>query len=111
MTMAELMCDRIFMIFRGRAVLDGPLADIQATYGRDTIRVRVAGGAPVVAAMPAIERFTDHGNMQEVRVGMPPQAWLRELVSRTDVRHFEIARPSLHDIFVDIARPSPEEDA
>lgn len=109
MTMAELMCDRIFMIFRGRAVLDGTLAHIQATYGHDTIRVRVAGGAAVVAAMPAVERLTDHGNVQEVRVGMPPQAWLRELVARTEVQHFEITRPSLHDIFVDIARPSPGE--
>jgi len=30
------------------------------------------------------------------------------LMSRTAVRHFELSRPSLHDIFVRIARPEPE---
>jgi ABC-2 type transport system ATP-binding protein len=42
MAIAEKMCDRIFMIFRGRKVLDGTLAEIQAQYGLDTIRVRTA---------------------------------------------------------------------
>lgn len=109
MAMAELMCDRIFMIFHGRKVLDGSLAEIQTRYGHDTIRIRVTGGAATVAAMPAVLQMNDHGNVQEVQVDMPPQAWLRELVARTEVQHFEIARPSLHDIFVDIARPLPEE--
>lgn len=109
MSMAELMCDRIFMIFHGRKVLDGSLGDIQARYGHDTVRVRVTGGAAVVGAMPGIERLNDHGNLQEVRLTVEPQAWLRQLVARADVQHFEITRPSLHDIFVDIARPSPEE--
>ena len=40
MSMAELMCDRIFMIFKGRKVLDGSLDDIQATYGHDAVHVR-----------------------------------------------------------------------
>lgn len=109
MSMAELMCDRIFMIFKGRTVLDGPLADIQRQYGRDIVRVRVRGDARVVAGMPGVAGLNDHGNLQDVRLTMEPQAWLRELVTRADVEHFEIARPSLHDIFVDIARPTPEE--
>lgn len=109
MSMAELMCDRIFMIFKGRAVLDGPLSDIQRRYGRDIVRVRVRGDAGVVAGMPGIAQLNDHGNLQDVRLTMEPQAWLRELVTRAEVEHFEIARPSLHDIFVEIARPSAEE--
>jgi ABC-2 type transport system ATP-binding protein len=109
MSMAELMCDRIFMIFRGRKVLDGSLGQIQAQYGHDTVRVRVTGGAIAVAGMPGVERLNDLGNLQEVRLTVEPQAWLRELVTRADVQLFEITRPSLHDIFVDIARPAPEE--
>src|SRR5580700_5728348 len=45
MTVAESLCDSIFMIFRGKKVLDGSLASIQASYGSDTIRVEVEGGA------------------------------------------------------------------
>ena len=45
MDIAERMCDTIFMIYRGRKVLDGTLAAIQSHYGRDTLRVRMGDGA------------------------------------------------------------------
>jgi ABC-2 type transport system ATP-binding protein len=105
MSTAERMCDRIFMIFRGRKVLDGTLEEIQAQYGFDTIRVRSAGGAAVLAGMPGVDAVNDYGQMQEVRLTGDPQRFLHDLAARTAVHHFEIARPSLHDIFVRIARP------
>jgi ABC-2 type transport system ATP-binding protein len=108
MATAEKMCDRIFMIFKGRKVLDGTLNDIQAEYGFDTVRVRTAGGAPALTGMPSVQSVNDYGQLQEVRVAGDPQQFLRQLTSRTDVYHFEVTRPSLHDIFVRIARP-PEE--
>ena len=33
MSVAERLCDRIFMIFKGRKVLDGTLDEIQSLYG------------------------------------------------------------------------------
>jgi len=106
MSTAERMCDRIFMIFRGRKVLDGTLEDIQAQYGFDTVRVRAAGGAAVLAGMPGLESINDYGQLQEIRLNGDPQRFLQDLAARTTVYHFEIARPSLHDIFVRIARPA-----
>src|SRR5947209_3310027 len=41
MAVAEKMCDFIFMIYKGKKVLDGTLESIQAKYGSDTIRVRM----------------------------------------------------------------------
>lgn len=105
MATAEKMCDRIFMIFRGRKVLDGTLDEIQATYGFDTIRVRTSDGAAAVVGLAGVEAVSDYGNVQEVRITLDPQEFLRMLVSRTVVQQFEIVRPSLHDIFVRIARP------
>jgi ABC-2 type transport system ATP-binding protein len=106
MSTAERMCDRIFMIFRGRKVLDGTLEDIQAQYGFDTVRVRTAAGAAVLAGMPGLESINDYGQLQELRLKGDPQRFLQDLAARTTVYHFEIARPSLHDIFVRIARPA-----
>jgi ABC-2 type transport system ATP-binding protein len=103
MTTAERLCDRIFMIFKGHKVLDGTLDDIQAQYGHDTIRLRTTGSAAALAGLPEVESVDDHGNYQDVRVTGDPQAFLQKLVARTEVRHFEITKPSLHDIFVRIS--------
>jgi ABC-2 type transport system ATP-binding protein len=110
MATAERMCDRIFMIFKGRKVLDGTLDEIQAEYGFDTVRVRTAAGAAALAGLPAVESVNDYGQLQEVRLTSEPQAFLRQLAARTDVYHFEVTRPSLHDIFVRIARPPQERE-
>jgi len=109
MNVAERMCDRIFMIFRGRKVLDGTLDEIQSSYGSDTVRVRIDGPAALLDSLPGVVSVTDFGQLQEVRVAGDPQMLLSALVSRTRVRHFEVTRPSLHDIFVRIARPTSEE--
>jgi ABC-2 type transport system ATP-binding protein len=103
---AEKMCDRIFMIFKGKKVLDGSLEQIQAQYGFDTVRLRTAGGAAALAGLSGIDAVNDYGQLQEIRLTCDPQRFLQELCAKTVVNHFEITRPSLHDIFVRIARPT-----
>lgn len=105
METAERMCDRILMIHRGRKVLDGTLAEIQEAYGADTIRLRVEGGADVLRQVDPGVLVNDYGQLQEVRTSGDPHAFLTRLVAVTRVQHFEVTRPSLHDIFVRIAGP------
>jgi ABC-2 type transport system ATP-binding protein len=57
-----------------------------------------------------VEEVRDHGQMQELRFSGDTQKLLHDLLARTEVHHFEQARPSLHDIFVRIARPQPDEE-
>src|SRR4029079_15624120 len=103
--------DRIFMIFRGRKVLDGTLDEIQAQYGLDTVRVRTAAGAAALAGMAGVKAVNGYGQLQEVQLDADPQRFLQQLAARTAVYHFEVTRPSLHDIFVRIARPADAEPA
>ena len=105
MSTAEKMCDRIFMIFRGRKVLDGSLESIQGQYGADTVRVRTSAGVAALAGMPDVDSVNDFGQMQEVRLKGDPQVFLVRLTERAAVYQFEVTRPSLEDIFVRIARP------
>lgn len=111
MLAAERLCDRIFMIFKGQKVLDGTLDEIQANYGHDTVRVKVAGGRAALSACGEIEAINDFGNHQDVRLkgDASPQAFLRKLLETTEVHHFELTKPSLHDIFVRIAQPTAED--
>jgi ABC-2 type transport system ATP-binding protein len=105
MSVAEKMRDFIFMIYRGNKVLDGTLESIQDRYGSDTIRVRVEDNGFDPQTIPGVEKVTDLGRLQELRMAAntDPQAVLAELM-KWDV-HFELTRPSLHDIFVRIASP------
>jgi ABC-2 type transport system ATP-binding protein len=114
MEVAEKMCDTIFMIFKGRKVLDGTLESIQDRYGEDTIRIRAGAGANGnLSGLPGVLRVNDYGRDKELRIapGADPQAILREIVAHTRVERFEIAKPSLHDIFVRIAGPAARAEA
>jgi ABC-2 type transport system ATP-binding protein len=107
MNVAERMCDSIFMIYRGNKVLDGTLDSIQATYGTDTLHVRLNGDGRIPANLPGVQKLTDFGRYQELRLaeGVDSQDVLAALMAHGRVLHFELARPSLHDIFVRIAAP------
>jgi ABC-2 type transport system ATP-binding protein len=52
-----------------------------------------------------VQKVTDFGRWQELRLdrGTDTQQLLAALMARGKVRHFELSRPSLHDIFVRIA--------
>ncbi len=107
MAVAEKMCDFIFMIYKGKKVLDGTLDAIQQRFGLDTLRVRVAG-SPRLDDLPKVLKVIDLGRYQELRLdtGADPQRILRELMQRGPVQLFEQTHPSLHDIFVRIATPA-----
>lgn len=113
MNVAASLCDYIFMIFKGKKVLDGTLAGIQAQYGSDTIRVSVAGGAAAVQGIAGVEQVRDQGQFQDLRMqpGCDPQAVLHALVGRGAVHSFAVMQPSLNDIFVRIAGPEVEHAA
>jgi len=105
MSVAENLCDYIFMIFKGRKVLDGTLESIQQRYGNDTLRVAAEGGAAVMQGLPNVEKIRDLGHVQELRMalGCDPQEVLRALVARTRIASFAVTKPSLQDIFIRIA--------
>jgi ABC-2 type transport system ATP-binding protein len=105
MGVAESLCDSIFMIFKGKKVLDGTLASIQSNYGSDTIRVELESGA--LGNLPGIAQVKDMGKVQELRMseGCDPQQVLHALTARASITSFSIVQPSLHDIFVRIAGP------
>ena len=111
MNVAERMCDYIFMIFKGRKVLDGTLTSIQETYGADTLRVSLDRDTGDLTAVAGVQRVNDYGPFKEIRMeaGGDPQGILAALMERAAVHRFEVTCPSLHDIFVRIAGPEAEE--
>jgi len=111
MPVAERMCDTILMIFRGKKVLDGTLEAIQNRYGTDTVRVRTEGGATALEGLRGVDRVTDFGQVQELRLDgtRDAQDLVGEILTRTRVTSFEMMRPTLRDIFLRIAGPEAQE--
>jgi len=89
MGVAEKLCDRIFMIFKGRKVLDGTLEEIQSSYGHDTLVVQTAAGAAALAGLPGVEAVNDRGNFQEVRLGPAARAAENRLTARVTSVQFQ----------------------
>jgi ABC-2 type transport system ATP-binding protein len=112
MNVAEKMCDFIFMIFKGKKVLDGTLVSIQDKYGSDTLRVRTEGGISTLKGLNGVEKIMDFGQLQELRIAPDNdhQKILSEIMSRTRVYSFELAKPTLYDIFLRIAGPEAKEE-
>lgn len=112
MNVAEKMCDFIFMIFKGKKVLDGTLVSIQDKYGSDTLRVRTEGGISKLQNLDGVDKITDFGQLQELRIAPDNdhQKILSEIMSRTRVYSFELAKPTLYDIFLRIAGPETKEE-
>jgi ABC-2 type transport system ATP-binding protein len=111
MGVAEKMCDFIFMIYKGKKVLDGTLEAIQAAHGSDTVRVRMDADGMSWDGLPGVAAVRDLVLAKEIRLqsGGDSQQLLAALMGRGRVLHFELHRPSLHDIFIRIARPQEEE--
>src|ERR1700682_2241568 len=88
MAVAEKMCDFIFMIYKGKKVLDGTLDSIQDTYGSDTGSVRLEGNGVPLEQLPGVLKVADFGRWQELRLerGTDTQELLAQLMTHGTVR-------------------------
>ncbi len=109
MAVAEKMCDAIFMIYKGRKVLDGTMESIHERYDADTVRVKLEG-KPSLEGLDGVLQVVDFGQYQELRLDptTDSQRLLSSLMARGPVQLFEKTKPSLHTIFVRIAAPTEE---
>jgi ABC-2 type transport system ATP-binding protein len=111
MSMAEKMCDYIFMIYKGEKVLDDTLSNIQEKYGNDTIRLQAENGGEALKDIKGIEKINNFGKQQEIRLtkDADPKKILTEILKKTSLTKFELTTPSLNDIFIRIAAPERKE--
>jgi len=101
MEQAEQICDSIFLIHKGKKLLDGPLAQVKES-GELGIRLDYDGDGEVLEALPGIARVNDSGKQAEIYLedGTDPQEILAQLVGKITIRRFDLREPSLHEIFV-----------
>jgi len=103
MDQVEKLCREICLIDKGRKVLDGRLADIKRKYGHNSISLKFDGDGSFLRDLPEVESINDYGNelFLQLKEGADPKKILLEAGSRLNIQKFEIAEPSIHDIFVE----------
>jgi ABC-2 type transport system ATP-binding protein len=103
MDQVEKLCDTICLIDKGTKVLEGKLARIKQRYGRGGVSLRFNGDGGFFAGLPGVESVSDYGNelFLRLREGTDPGSILKEAAGRVEVLKFEVAEPSIHDIFIE----------
>jgi ABC-2 type transport system ATP-binding protein len=108
MHQVEELGDRILLINQGRDVLYGDLEQIRRRYAGHEVLVRAAGEIPHVAGVVAIAAHNDATRLT-LDAGTRPYDVLKALIAADAVvEHFEIALPSLEEVFVRVVREGGE---
>lgn len=103
MNEVEEMCDRIFMINRGRNVLYGQIGEIKAGFRNNSILLEHEGELPDLTGIVRHNDYRDHTELF-LDQGYSAQDILTQLVGKgIKVNRFEISTPSLNDIFIQMA--------
>lgn len=105
MNEVQEMCDRLFMINKGQQVLYGALTDIRRQYKSHAVIIE--SPVPLPEALPGVVERRAVGPAFELELdgATEPQTILELLVqSGIPVERFEVALPSLDEIFVRVVK-------
>jgi ABC-2 type transport system ATP-binding protein len=110
MHQVEELCDRIVLIDHGRTLLYGGLDDIRQQFSGHAVIVGTPGELP---NLPGVERVEEHNSSSwrlSLDASMDTQQVLRNLVeSGIQVNQFEIAAPTLDEIFINVVQKADQE--
>jgi len=103
---AEALCDSVAIIDHGRIVASGTTREVRRSTGHQAVRLATGAddGLAWLEALPGVTRARDFSDYTELHVerGTDPQDILRAAVARgEEVLRFEVADPSLEDVFVE----------
>ena len=107
MEQVEELCESIAIVDQGRVVVSGAVRDVKRAMNRQVVRLATDGdghGVEWLGSVPGISVTAQREDYLELRVpsDRDPEEILREALRRGDrVTRFEIAEPSLEEVFVE----------
>ncbi|NLM25539.1 MAG: ATP-binding cassette domain-containing protein [Firmicutes bacterium] len=113
MNIVEELCDRIFLIHQGEEVVFGTLNEIKQQYGNYRVFLDTAQnitGLAELAVVAAVEQIQAEKWVIDLKEQVTPEQFLAVLPKEIKIEALSIIRPSLHDIFVRIAKGGLEDE-
>jgi len=103
MDTVEKLCDHICLINKGRVLLEGTLASVKQRYGKNGVSLSFTGDGTYLHSLPEVASYQDNGNEVFLRLkdGVDPGRVLDAARARLSVTRFELAEPSVYDIFIE----------
>ena len=99
---AEQICNRFFMINRGKKVLDATLEEIREQFNPRTILVQPMNGSFNPLDFDGVLKADRHNDQFEVHIetNADPMMVMREMMAKEQLRKVELRQPTLEDIFI-----------
>lgn len=119
---AEAVCERVFMINKGRKVLDGTIDGIRGRFDPKTIVIEPLDGSAAdslreslerIAGVRSVSRLGERGTIFEAHLddGADASSVLAASASTLPIRRIELRKATLEDIFVSLVDPGDSEDS
>lgn len=113
MTEAENLCDRFVMLSRGHKVLDRSKEGLGQSTGAKVIKLRALGPLPIELTQPyegapLVTHLVEHGSHRELHLAEHADSniVLKRIADACTVEHFELVRPTLEHVFLELAGAS-----
>ena len=76
---------------------------VRASFGKNTLHIDYEGDGSFLGELPDVQRATIVNNAAEISLndGADPQKILQASIGRLRIRKFELAAPSLEEIFIE----------
>ena len=102
MNRVEELCDRIFLIHRGRRVLYGGLEEIKQAHGEHLVTLRFRGDGSCLRSVEGITDLSLDAGSATLRLERTtsPDSFIRRLPEELELLALHVDRPPLHDLFV-----------
>lgn len=106
MNQVELLCDHLVLIDHGINLLQGELQEVKERFATHDVILKTRELLPEkLAGVAEIQRTNNHSYLLKPQPGITPQELLAELVrSAIPIESFEIAVPSLDEIFIQVVQ-------